>query len=56
MGDGRTRFADELTLAYIKRLEDALRKIRDINTADCAKYVEIADSIACEALTEAEKG
>lgn len=34
----------------IKELEDALTRIRDISTADCAEYVRIADEIACEAL------
>ena len=37
-----------------ERMREALEKIRDINTADCAKYVAIADRIAVDALVESE--
>lgn len=35
-------------------LLSALIRIRDINTADCEKYVRIADSIACVAIAKIE--
>ncbi len=46
--------ADDCQSNERELLINALKKIRDINTADCARYVKIADDIACTALAMVE--
>lgn len=49
---GTTRYADQATLAHIKRLEDALHAILLLDAANPQAYIQQADAIACEAMKE----
>lgn len=51
---GTTRFADAATIAYIKRLEDALHAILMLDTS-LPDYKAQADAIACEAMKDVAK-